>query len=139
AEWRTGRTAPCLSVLCLWNTRSLPASLLRQSWTAGRLTPAEQRAARAVLAGGPLPRALAARTGPPLVHPLDPRHEYRESEHRIMQDLRGLPAAGPPQTGEDLYVRSDPPALLRAAETHARYAVRRTHRKSRGESSEHRT
>jgi hypothetical protein len=80
------RSAVHLRVLCLWNRFLVSESLLRAAWPAGRLGPSERSNVAVVLAaleGAPLPDRLARRVGPPLVHPLDPRHAY-------VEEARGL-------------------------------------------------
>lgn len=82
-EWATGRRAPTLRVLCLWNHGLLEEARLRHGWRVGRLTGRERCAADRLLAlrpGEAPPFRLASRIGPPLAHPLDPRHDYVEEE-----------------------------------------------------------
>ena len=110
-EWATGRTEPPLRVLCLWNARALPRAVVAKSWLVGRMTPRETADARSVRrslrANRPPSPRLAAATGPPLLHPADPRWEYRDQELEWMRELEGeasgteegmekyaLPAAG---------------------------------------------
>jgi hypothetical protein len=84
------RRALHLRVLCLWNVSALPDALLRAAWQAGRLSAPEQRGAasvQAALRGTPLPGMLARRVGPPLVHPLDPRHAYLDEERALWLDF----------------------------------------------------
>lgn len=95
-EWKTGRNVPALRNLCIWNARLLPGSAIARSWIVDRMT--APRIAQAVtihrfLAGGKeLPLSLSRRVGPPLVHPLDPRHEYLEEEREWFS---ALPATHP--------------------------------------------
>ena len=83
-EWKTGKEAPVLRALCIWNARSLPGTVLSRSWVVDRMS--ASRTAQAVTIhglladGGKLPLSIARRVGPPLVHPLDPRFEYLEEE-----------------------------------------------------------
>jgi hypothetical protein len=97
-EYATRRRALPLSVLCAWNAGVAGAALLRASYPAGRLTAAERRACGALLAvaggGAPPPADVARRTGPPLVHPLDPRHAYVEEERALWLEI-GAAAAAP--------------------------------------------
>lgn len=83
-EWKTGRKAPALRVLCIWNARELPSSVLARSWVVDRLAPNGIAQALSILSlistGEELPPALSRRTGPPVLHPLDPRHDYMEEE-----------------------------------------------------------
>lgn len=85
-EMATGRTAAPLQVLCVWNRAPAAAQRLRRGWLVGRLDARGQRWLRQLLdlpSGRQPSRALARRLGPPLVHPLDPRHDYIEEERMI--------------------------------------------------------
>ncbi len=128
-EWVTGRKAKPLRVLCVWNARAVPVSLLRSGWAAGRLTAAERQAAltlRRCLRGEAEPRAaLLRRTGPPIVHPRDPRQSYVAEEGAAMDSLAVEPMetpGGPGESGDPLsYEEPEPPSLLRAAEPDVPY------------------
>ncbi len=80
-----------LRVVCLWNCRRLPDGWLRQCTFATALSAAEQHtlaaALRALKRAVPLPPALRPYAGPPLIHPLDPRHDYLEEEREAMESL----------------------------------------------------
>lgn len=86
-ELRTARRATPLRVLCVWNRATLPTAPLAAAWRVGRLQPRERAWVVALLAhereATALPAALAARLGPPLLHPLDPRQEYIEEERAL--------------------------------------------------------
>lgn len=86
-ELATGRAAPPLQVLCVWNAAPVEAERLARGWQVGRLNLREKRWLRQLLdlpPGAPPPaRALALRLGPPLIHPLDPRHDYIEQERML--------------------------------------------------------
>ena len=85
-ELATGRVAPPLQVLCVWNHAPIAAERLARGWQVGRLCAREQRWLRQLLdlPPGRAPRkTLAQRLGPPLVHPLDPRHDYIEQERML--------------------------------------------------------
>ncbi len=88
-EWRTGLRAGPLRVLCLWNARRFPRRLLEAGWRAGRLNRATLIRAlaldRLIRAGGADAGATTPDIGPPLVHPLDPRHEYLRGELEILE------------------------------------------------------
>ncbi|HOW97601.1 MAG TPA: hypothetical protein P5567_02175 [Kiritimatiellia bacterium] len=83
-EWRTPRAEAPLRVLELWNARVLSGAALAASWTVDELLPREREDALAVYqawyARQAPPGEPDIRTGPPLIHPLDPRHEYMEEE-----------------------------------------------------------
>ncbi len=88
-ELATRRAAPSLRVLCVWNAGPIDGARLARGWSVGHLTPRELGWVRLLLekpAGAPPPRALAGRLGPPLVHPLDPRHDYLEEERLLWID-----------------------------------------------------
>ncbi|MCE9616472.1 MAG: hypothetical protein K8T26_19535 [Lentisphaerae bacterium] len=112
-EWLTGRAALPLRVLCLWNTRALDATILATSWLVDALSLEELADAQAVRThlteGRTLPSALAARVGPPLFHPDDPRHAYRYRETLLMD---GIGRAGGTSYERD----AGPNDLRRAAE-----------------------
>ena len=99
-EWATRRAAPPLRVLCAWNRAVLPQARLVGAWRAGRLSTVEQRQVARLLAAlssaGPLPAVLAARVGPPLLHPADPRHLYVAQERALWSGERALRLAEPP-------------------------------------------
>ena len=85
-ELATRRRTPMLRVLCVWNAGILSGDWLQAAYPAGRLTTSELRQAtdlRAALADRDCPFARPERVGPPLVHPLDPRHLYVEEERAL--------------------------------------------------------
>ena len=85
-EILSGRETAVVRVWCLWNRRRLSAAAVEKSWVADRLNPLEMkrllRAVAACDAGEPLPPDLRQESGPPLIHPLDPRREYRRWERQ---------------------------------------------------------
>jgi len=91
AEWLTGRDAMALRVLCLWNTALLPQSSLAESWVVDTFTDDDLSQALMVEAyfcrGDSMPVTVERRTGPPLIHPADPRRVYREIEAGILDSL----------------------------------------------------
>lgn len=116
-ELATRRRTPMLRVLCVWNLGILPGDLLRSSYPAGRLTAAELRMASAVrsaFAAGTGSAVPPGRIGPPLLHPLDPRHLYIEEEQGLWIEF-DLPNADVGAWGD---------ALQRAAEKKAGYRTR---------------
>ena len=88
-EWLTGRTAAPLRVLCVWNGREWPAGGLEQSWFVTELTADECRAAdrigESLASGASIPADLRRATGPPLVHPDDPRQVYIARERLAIE------------------------------------------------------
>jgi len=96
-EWRTGRKAAPLRVLCLWNTRGVLRSVLEAGWPAARMSALKMRQAFAICHGiwqsdapGPAP---GRNVGPPLRHPLDPRHEYIAEELDLMDAATAIPGS----------------------------------------------
>jgi hypothetical protein len=87
-EWLTGRTTPALRVLCPWNSAAMSVAAIQRGWPVDQLTATEQEHALAVWAhvreDRPLPESLGQQVGPPLVHPLDPRWEYRDEEALLL-------------------------------------------------------
>ena len=92
-EWRTSRNEPPLRVLCLWNAARLSEGLLLSSWKVDELSDKDAACALAAWrAWSPDQGARSSgdpRVGPPLSHPLDPRHDYLEEERAWMDDVRG--------------------------------------------------
>lgn len=84
-------TAP-LRVLCVWNHRTLSVAAVALSWVVDALQPPELADAQALLSHvqteATLPSALRTRTGPPLLHPDDPRVTYRLRARLQMDDLQ---------------------------------------------------
>lgn len=121
-EWLTGRTTPALRVLCLWNSQEWSRQELEQSWAVDQLTADELHAAllvlRSVRHDGVLATPLLQQTGPPLVHPLDPRWDYIEEERELMFPRTTLEE---PHGSE---ARQDESPLSLAAESPGSYAPR---------------
>jgi hypothetical protein len=85
-ELLTGRETPALQVLCLWNSEELTAAEVCTSWFVDILSEQEVADALAIYrhpSGTPLPPGLQTRVGPPLSHPLDPRHDYLDEEREL--------------------------------------------------------
>jgi hypothetical protein len=80
-EWRLCDEPP-VRVLQGWNRRRVGSPLAAASWLAGRISGEALFLATVFLQalgeGGPMPPALRSKIGPPLRHPLDPRHDYFE-------------------------------------------------------------
>lgn len=97
-EWKTGREVPALRNLCIWNARLLPGSAIARSWVVDRMTTSRISQAVAIhrlfVKGKELPRSLSRRVGPPLLHPLDPRHEYLEEERAWFSALTAKHPSG---------------------------------------------
>ncbi len=125
-EWLTRLDAVALRVLCVWNARWFEAVQLARGWRVGRLPAADLRAAERIFQGlenpAALPPALLGRVGPPLVHPRDPRWDYRREE---AADLDAAAAASAEPAG--LYFTVDPSteAFPLAAEKRRGYGRRR--------------
>ena len=81
-EYATGRVFDPLKVVCAWNATTVPASTLAKGWRTGRLSAAEVEVLDA-FASGERAELPPSRRGPPLVHPLDPRHDYIEEEKTL--------------------------------------------------------
>lgn len=90
-ELLTHRSSACLRVLCLWNAVGVGVDIVGESWFVDKLSQRERKEAlavhRFVTGDGSLPPGLRRRTGPELVHPADPRHEYRREAKRTISDL----------------------------------------------------
>lgn len=123
-EWRTERDAGPLRVLCLWNARVLSAAALARSWRVDGLTANEEEGIRILNewmeSERPLPPGLAHAVGPPLVHPLDPRHDYVEEETGRLDRALGK-ESGADRSGYPALDALDESALLLAAESREVY------------------
>ena len=133
-ELFTGREAPHLRILCVWNARDMDEKTSRESWLVDVLSDEETRLASAVLRyvrrGDPLPAGIEAQSPPPVIHPADSRRVYREEESDLMNELLSA------RTVIDHEEQAMPPPLeyrretgmLMAAETRAPYGtVQRFH------------
>jgi len=94
-EFITDQKLPLREVLCSWNSRTAPSSLLERSWVDGSLSDGELMAAhmlRDFLETGfwgmtqseDLPNKLACRIGAPIVDPADPRIGYQQEQTRVL-------------------------------------------------------
>lgn len=91
SELSTGIEDESLAVLSVWNAMWLPAELAARSWVVEHASPellADIESLRTALVNKQNPPAtLAERTGPPLLHPTDPRHGYVNAEESLLEDL----------------------------------------------------
>lgn len=87
---------PPVQVVQGWNCRVVPAGAVAASWVAGALPDAEVFRLEGFLLGleaGEVPEGCRERAGPPLVHPLDPRHEYLDEERERVDRVLGAASA----------------------------------------------
>lgn len=114
-ELLTGRDTVCLRVLCLWNAQTVSADILGRSWLADELTGPEIKEAMAVyshvIEGGDLDSELEKRTAPPLIHPADPRHFYKDEENGLVSSLAVGSLVWPERADEEreLPMAAEPP------------------------------
>lgn len=128
-EWLTGLKAAPLRVLCLWNTRGVLRSLLEAGWPATRMSALKIKQAFAVchdIWQNQNPAYEPGRNvGPPLRHPLDPRHEYIAEEQDILDAATAMSekTVGHAQTNahEPALYDWKPYALRLAAEQKSEY------------------
>lgn len=127
-EWMTGLDARPLRVLCLWNARTVSAERLAQSWIVESMSEDKRVKALSIRdlldSGEAFPEALQRETGPPLRHPLDPRHDYIDEETDHLDRYFGTEPAAAGSAGPStiIYpVRSDSRPFLKAAEDHEPY------------------
>ena len=111
-EWRLRREGP-LRVLQIWNLREINGPGAATSWWAETVPTADLFPLEAYLtawkAGEIQESTPPEQVGPPLIHPLDPRHEYLEMEfERVDRALGELEAAADPGPGLDLAAESPP-------------------------------
>lgn len=80
-----------LAVLCVWNATYVPLSSLWRSWWLMDAFDDLLQGARLLHAARnrqePVPEALQDRIGLPIIHPLDPRHDYLDLEAGLLEDL----------------------------------------------------
>ena len=97
-----------LSVLCLWNARSISAFVLSQSWCVSQLSEAELQDALAICnladQSNSIPETLASRVGPPVCDLEDPRLEYMDEEGEMWREIVFFPAEA--ETGVCLHIPS---------------------------------
>lgn len=110
-ELYTEHDSAVLKVLCLWNSRVWPRSLVQQSWIVDELSDSDLDAACAVWRfcryRETPPQETTHRCGPPLIHPEDPRWKYMAEEDKQLSQI-GEPDKGEvipfeyTQTGQEL-------------------------------------
>ena len=129
-ELKTGRNVHALRTLCVWNARALPLATLVRSWIVDRLTPRQVAHALAIHAflaeGKVLSASLLRRTGPPLVHPLDPRFEYLDEERAWFSAMSTIQALDKPSDASGRAFDGTRQTLPLAAEERAEYGTSRT-------------
>lgn len=132
AEWKTGLRAKPLRVLCLWNTHRVSARALTTGWLASAVKTQTLEQAldvyRHLHSDIPLKLVPRQKLGPPLRHPLDPRHVYLEDESSLMTGhLAFLEESVITTPTGYLYDQQTQPHLM-AAEGHTRYTTRKRDR-----------
>jgi len=140
-EWQTRLTAMSLRVLCVWNARAVEARLLERSWPAAVLKTETVRRAlelhQHLRDGEPLKSIAEQEVGPPLRHPLDPRHTYLEEESALLEEhLTVMDSTASGGTDSFLYEQKPSP-LLMAAEQRDQYTTGTRKRKGRGRKKNH--
>ena len=128
-EWSTGLRARPLQVLCVWNAQVLQVGILLAGWRAGRVGARVVTGARMIRAwlgkGGAVPpHGIGKALGPPLRHPLDPRHGYLEEESRLVHAGTRPVGLAVHESNRVEYPGPDP-ALARAAESRITYGVKK--------------
>jgi hypothetical protein len=118
-EWLTGLKPVPLRVLCLWNSRVISgSSLAGMSWRAGSLTRSKIKQAlesyHYIRTGATLISVSPNDFGPPLRHPLDPRHQYQLEETEFMEASL---ARTEPGSGNLVYETNDGEVRLAAEPT----------------------
>ena len=87
-EFITDQKLPLREVLCSWNSRTAPSSLLERSGVSGSLSAGELMAAHTlfwwITQGEDLPNKLACRIGAPILDLDDPRIEYQQEQTRVL-------------------------------------------------------
>ena len=85
-ELLSGRDKEVVRVYCLWNLREASTAIVGNSWIVDSLNELEMkrllRAVAAIESDGCLPDDLLEYAGPPIVHPEDPRREYKNYERQ---------------------------------------------------------
>ena len=93
-EYMTGRNFDPLKVVCAWNSGHLSQNVLERGWLVEHLGAQDLK----ILADFALKRRAElppVRRGPPIVHPLDPRHEYVEEERCLWVDFQTMEESDP--------------------------------------------
>ena len=119
-EWQTNWSERPLQVLCFWNARTLTPTALKTTWLVQQRS--EQQRQEVVKAEQTKPVCSLShdntRFGPPLAHPLDPRHVYLQEEKSLLDDaMETITAALDTGKGITYEVQATNIHLLRAAES----------------------
>jgi len=117
-EWRTGLARKPLQVLCLWNARTLPTTACKATWLVKDMPPRAYRLALAAYRKLHAPDTWCPkRFGPPLRHPLDPRHTYLQEEGILLDALlMDLQATGHEKNTIPYSIPQPDTRMLRAAD-----------------------
>lgn len=90
-ELATGLKDHSMAVLCVWNAAWVPFAALHRSWwltdSFSDLLKSAETLHSVRRGREPVPEALKDRVGPPIAHPLDPRHDYLDLEAGLLNDL----------------------------------------------------
>jgi len=123
-ELRTGLRALPLRVLCVWNAHVMTQEALARAWLcrkiAAGLVTRGLTVWRHISEGAVLDRDLIPRVGPPLEHPLDPRHAYVQEERELLDVHIGFERPEVVPRSEAFYAIPEP-EFRRAAERRGEY------------------
>jgi len=123
-ELRTRLRVLPLRVLCVWNARDMTQEALARTWLCRRIAAALVTGGltvwRHVSEGAALDRDLIPRVGPPLEHPLDPRHAYIQEERELLDVHIGFERPEAVPQSEAFYAIPEP-ELRKAAERRGEY------------------
>jgi len=123
-ELLSGRNTAVVRVYCLWNIRVVHKNIVNRSWVVDRLDAQEcERLTIAVNAykkDGQLPDTLLSDVGSLLVHPEDPRREYRRQEKQRI-DLALPTNVAVRECSVNYNIESDQQEFLKAAEPGENY------------------
>lgn len=106
-------------VLCVWNSQTVETSTLSRSWVAGEV-PADRIRLALELHRHAGNTSLESEIGPPLLHPLDPRHRYLAEEAESIHEALAAAEALNTTPGNTIYDCSST-ELLKAAEGKTTY------------------
>ncbi len=126
-EWITDLEPAPLKVLCFWNQRIIETARMEQSWPVSFLSDAELKdVTEAQTQFKSHKRRATPHHGPPLIHPLDPRHIYLLEEKTLLDDeTRALTTTATKKQGNTLLYPLDETdtELQRAAEDGDEYST----------------
>lgn len=115
-EWETSLTPQPCKVLCFWNARKIDATALAQAWLALHM-PEDTHCECLAAFQHNTSQEACHRFGPPLVHPLDPRHTYIQEETILLDELTKPLQHGAAGHNEIYYeIKENNSMYLRAAE-----------------------